>query len=86
MRTAKAEAKALKPEKCAKKPSVNKEKRLARLEREIAALEKQVSDIEMLEQENSSDYQKLMELGAQKDELNERLLEKYGEWEDISGE
>ena len=86
MRTAKAEAKALKPEKCAKKPSVNKEKRLARLEREIAALEKQVSDIEMLEQENSSDYQKLMELGAQKDELNERLLEKYGEWEDISDE
>lgn len=40
----------------------------------------------MLEQENSSDYQKLMELGAQKDELNERLLEKYGEWEDISDE
>ena len=35
---------------------------------------------------NGSDYQKLMELGAQKDELNERLLEKYGEWEDISDE
>ena len=85
-RTAKAEAKATKPDKSAKKSSPNKEKRIAKIERDIAALEKQIAALEEAEQEHASDYQKLMELGAQKDELNERLLEKYGEWEDISDE
>ena len=85
-RTAKAEAKASKPEKAAKKSSPNREKRIAKLEREIAALEKQVGEIEALEQENASDYQRLMELGVQKEELNEKLLEKYGEWEELSDE
>ena len=33
-----------------------------------------------------NDYQKLMELGVQKEELNEKLLEKYGEWEELSDE
>ncbi len=54
--------------------------------RRLQALEKQVGEIEALEQENASDYQKLMELGVQKEELNEKLLEKYGEWEELSDE
>ncbi len=82
-RTAKAESRAAKPE---KKSSPNREKRLARLEREIAALEEQTADITALEQENASDYHKLMELGAQKEELNEKLLELYGQWEELSDE
>ena len=45
-----------------------------------------MGEIEALEQENASDYQKLMELGVQKEELNEKLLEKYGEWEELSDE
>ena len=85
-RTAKAEAKAAKAEKPVKKASPNKEKRIAKLEREIAALEKQIGEIETLEQENASDYQKLMELGAQKEELNDKLLAMYGEWEELSDE
>ena len=85
-RAAKAESKASKPSQPAKKSSPNKEKRLARLEKDIAALEKQVSDIEVLEQENASDYQKLMELGERKDELNERLSQAYEQWEELADE
>mgnify|MGYP000618070130 CR=1 FL=1 len=85
-RTAKAEAKAAKPDKPAKKSSPNKEKRIAKIERDIAALEKQVAALEEAEQENASDYQKLMELGAQKEEINAQLLELYDKWEELSDE
>ena len=83
-RSAKTETRAAKQSKPEKKSSPNREKRIARLEREIAALEKQVSEIETLEQENASDYQKLMELGAQKAELGDKLLELYEQWEALS--
>ena len=85
-RAAKSEVKAAKLAQAVKKSSPNREKRLARLEKDIAALEKQVSDIEALEQENASDYQKLMELGQQKDELNERLSQAYEQWEELANE
>ncbi len=85
-RAAKAESSAPKPAQPAKKSSPNKEKRLAKLEKDIAALEKQVSNIEVLEQENASDYQKLIELGEQKDELNERLSQAYEQWEELADE
>ena len=85
-RAAKAESRAPKPAQPAKKSSPNKEKRLAKLEKDIAALEKQVSNIEVLEQENASDYQKLIELGEQKDELNERLSQAYEQWEELADE
>ena len=85
-RAAKAESKASKPAQPAKKSSPNKEKRLARLEKEIAALEKQIAEIEALEQENASDYQKLMELGEQKNELDEKLTAAYESWEAIADE
>ena len=85
-RAAKAESKATKPAQPAKKSSPNKEKRLARLEKEIAALEKQIAEIEALEQENASDYQKLMELGEEKNELDEKLTAAYESWEAIADE
>ena len=85
-RAAKAESKASKPAQPVKKSSPNKEKRLARLEKEISALEKQIADIEALEQENASDYQKLMELGEQKNELDEKLTAAYESWEVIADE
>ena len=85
-RTAKAEAKATKPDKSAKKSSPNKEKRIAKIERDIAAMEKQIAALEEAEQENASDYQKLMELGAQKEEINAQLLELYDKWEELSDE
>ena len=85
-RTAKAEAKAAQPDKPANKSSPNKEKRIAKIERDIAALEKQMAALEEAEQENASDYQKLMELGAQKEEINAQLLELYDKWEELSDE
>ena len=85
-RAAKAESKSAKPAQPAKKNSPNKEKRLARLEKEIAALEKQIAEIEALEQENASDYQKLMELGEEKNELDEKLTAAYESWEAIADE
>lgn len=85
-RTAKAEAKATKTDKPAKKSSPNKEKRIAKIERDIAAMEKQIAALEEAEQENASDYQKLMELGAQKEEINELLIALYDKWEELSDE
>ena len=84
-RTAKAEAKAAKPDKSAKKSSPNKEKRIAKIERDIAALEKQVAALEEAEQEHASDYQKLMELSAEREGLENELLELYEQWEELNG-
>ena len=85
-RAAKTESRASKPAQPVKKRSLNKEKQLARLEKSIAALEKQISGIEALEQENASDYQKLMELGEEKDKLSEQLSQAYEQWEALADE
>ncbi len=42
--------------------------------------------LEEAEQEHASDYQKLMELGAQKEEINELLIALYDKWEELSDE
>ena len=49
-------------------------------------MEKQIAALEEAEQENASDYQKLMELGAQKEEINELLIALYDKWEELSDE
>ena len=67
-----------------KKGTPNVQKQLQKLEKEIAKLEADISDLEKEEQENATDYQKLMEIGARKDELNEKLLEAYTRWEELS--
>ncbi len=85
-RAAKTESRASKPAQPVKKRSLNKEKQLARLEKNIAALEKQISGIEALEQENASDYQKLMVLGEEKDKLSEQLSQAYEQWEALADE
>lgn len=67
-----------------KKSSPNVSKQIAKLEKEIEKLENDISLLERQMQENASDYQKLMEIGAQKDGLNEKLLEAYAKWEELS--
>ncbi len=47
---------------------------------------KQIAALEEAEQVHASDYQKLMELGAQKEEINAQLLELYDKWEELSDE
>ena len=67
-----------------KKSSPNVQKQLQKLEKEIAKLEADIAALEEQEQENATDYQKLMEIGAEKEALNDRLLEAYTRWEELS--
>ena len=72
-----------------KKPrghSPNLEKQIARVEREIARLEAQIAELDRQAEEHATDYQKLMEIQAEKDGLNEQLLELYGRWEELNEE
>ena len=59
----------------------NAERQLAKTEKEIAALEKKIAAIEQEEAENAADYQKLLSLGAQKEELDAQLMTLYEKWE-----
>ncbi len=59
----------------------NAERQIAKTEKEIAALEKKIAAIEQEEAENAADYQKLLSLGAQKEELDAQLMTLYEKWE-----
>lgn len=81
--TAKAETRKKEPQP-RKKGSPGKEKQLARLEKEIEKLEEQIAALEQKCEEFSSDYQKLMELDAEKMLLNDKLMTAYESWEELS--
>ena len=81
--TAKAETRKKEPQ-SKKKGTPGKEKQLARLEKEIAKLEEQIAALEQECEEFSSDYQKLMELDAEKMLLNDKLMAAYESWEELS--
>ena len=81
--TAKAETRKKEPQP-RKKGAPGKEKQLARLEKEIEKLEEQISALEQKCEEFSSDYQKLMELDAEKMLLNDKLMTAYESWEELS--
>ena len=63
----------------------NADRQIARTEKEIAALEEKLAVLAREEAENASDYQKLMELGAEKEELEEKLMALYEKWEELNG-
>ncbi|MBO6041385.1 MAG: ABC-F family ATP-binding cassette domain-containing protein, partial [Oscillospiraceae bacterium] len=65
------------------RPASN-EKRMQRLEKEIARLEEAIAALDREAEEHATDYQKLMDLDAQKEQLNGELLEKYEQWEVLS--
>ena len=68
-----------------KKPRVpNADKLIAKTEREIARLEEKLRQLDAESDANASDYQKLMELDAQKDALNTELLALYDKWEELN--
>ena len=69
-----------------KNKGANGEKQLKRIERDIEKLEGEMSELEIQYEENSSDYQKLMELDEQKAQLQARLDELYEKWETLSEE
>lgn len=67
-----------------KEPSPNKERASAKLEREIAKLEEKTAELERQCEEYSADYQKLMELDAQKKALDDELMLLYEKWEELN--
>ena len=69
--------------KSAKQRTSDKEKQIRRVEREIAKAEARLAEIEKEYEANASDYKKLMELDAEREELNEKLDALYLEWEEL---
>ena len=67
-----------------KESSPNKERASAKLEREIAKLEEKAAELERQCEEYSADYQKLMELDAQKKDLDDELMLLYEKWEELN--
>ena len=68
-----------------KKPRIpNADKLIAKTEREIARLEEKLAALEKESEQNATDYQKLMELDAQKEALNGELLALYDKWEELN--
>lgn len=67
-----------------KNPSAYNEKQLQKTEREIDKLEGKLKELEMLYEEHSADFQKLMELDVQKAQIQEELDTLYSKWEEQS--
>ncbi len=67
-----------------KKSSPNSDRQRAKLEKEIEKLEARLAELDAQAEEYASDYQKLMELDAEKEALNEKLMELYEAWEALS--
>ena len=64
-----------------KRQNQRAQRQQATLEREIARLEEQMAALDRAEQENASDYQKLMEIEAERKALSEGIDELYKQWE-----
>ena len=62
----------------------NNDKAIARTERDIQRLEEKIADLDRQAEENGSDYQKLMEIAAEKDALETELMELYEKWEELN--
>ena len=62
----------------------NNDKAIARLEREIARQEEKIAELDSQAEQYGSDYQKLMEIQAEKDELETALAELYERWEELN--
>ena len=75
---------AVKKEQPKKAASPNRDRAIAKLEREIAKLEADMAEIDKLCEAHATDYQKLMELDAQKQALDEELLSLYEKWEELN--
>ena len=62
----------------------NNDKAIQKLEREIQRVEAAISALDAEAEENSADYQKLMDISARKDEQESLLLSLYEQWEEYN--
>ena len=76
---------AVSEEKPAKKPNAKAiEKKLQKVEREISKLEDKIAELDALSEEYSADYQKLLEIAAEKEGVEAELEKLMEEWESLS--
>lgn len=68
-----------------KKPVQGNDKAIAKAEREIVKLEAKIAALDAEAEANGSDYQKLMELSAEREGLENELMELYEQWEELNG-
>ena len=79
-----AKSAAPKPEKKPKRSGTpEREKQLRRVEREINKAEARLAELEAECEANAADYVRLMELDAEREELNKSLDALYIEWEEL---
>ena len=69
--------------KSARRRTSELEKQRRRVEREIEKTEARLAEIDAESEANASDYVRLMELDAERSELNGRLDALYSEWEEL---
>ena len=84
-----AAAAPVKPKKVREKPKGGTkplEKKIAKLEREIAELESQCAELDERMAQAGADAQKLIELSAEREAVDEALMEKMEQWEALSTE
>ncbi|MGN1031170.1 MAG: ABC-F family ATP-binding cassette domain-containing protein [Butyricicoccaceae bacterium] len=84
-----AAAAPVKPKKVREKPKGGTkplEKKIAKLEREIAELEAKCAELEEQMAAAGADAERLMELSAERETLDEQLMEKMEQWEALSTE
>ncbi len=62
----------------------NAAKATAKIEREIARLEARQQELEQAAEVYAADYQKLMEIDAERSALDEQLLALYEQWEELN--
>ena len=71
-----------KPERAVR--AVSRERQAARIEREIAQTEEKIGENEQNQEAAATDYERLMELTREHQELTERLEALYTQWEEVS--
>ncbi len=62
----------------------NNDKAIQKLEREIARLEEKIAGLDREAESNATDYQKLMDIAAEKETQEAALMELYERWEALS--
>ncbi len=72
------------PKKERRKNTASSEKLLKKTERDIEKLENELESLEALYEQYSSDYQKLLELDEQKEQLRQEIDALYEKWEELS--
>ncbi len=73
------------PKPVAKKNQAKTERQLARIERDIEKTEGELNELDLLYEQHSSDYEKLLELDTRKAKLQAELDDLYVQWEELSG-